>query len=198
MWVLIRKEKLFYSGGWRLGEKVNSCPKTSSEDSAGAMTVFEGRNTWGAGVRVFVVFHSLHTFSWLVGGEVTGWCSRNLALSLELESCRSSIAVPQGGYIFVLKFYCNSPFYPLIKFCWSCCNHLLTSVFVSILSPSVNVKVLVTQLCQTLCDPINCSLTVSSVYGGLQARITEHQHMPMWCCCCSLAAHFRIFFSKLY
>ena len=123
------------------------------------------------------------------------WC---LNILEELESCRSSIAVPQGGYIFVLKFYCNSPFYPLIKFCWSYCNHLLTSVFVSILSPSVNVKVLVTQLCQTLCDPINCSLTVSSVYGGLQARITEHQHMPMWCCCCSLAAHFRIFFSKLY
>ena len=83
---MIRKEKLFYSGGWQLGEKVNSCPKTSSEDSAAAMIVFEGRNTWGAGVRVFVVFHSLHTFSGVVGGEVTGWCSRNLAQSLKLTS----------------------------------------------------------------------------------------------------------------
>ena len=115
----------------------------------------------------------------------------------ELETCRSSIAVPQGGYIFVLKFYCNSPLYPLIKFCWSYCNNLLTSVFVSILSPSVNVKVLVTQLCQTLCDPINCSLTVSSVYGVLQARIIEHQHRPMWCCCCPGCSFQKIFFSKL-
>ena len=55
-------------------------------DSAGAMTVFEGRDTWGAGVRVLVVFHCLQTFSWLVGGEVTGWCSRNLELSLKLTS----------------------------------------------------------------------------------------------------------------
>ena len=85
----------------------------------------------------------------------------------ELESCRSSIAVHQVAYIFVLKFYCNPPLYPLIKFCWSYCNHLLTSVFVSILSPSVKVKVLVTQLCQTLCDPMDCSLPVSSVHGIL-------------------------------
>ena len=105
--------------------------------------------------------------------------------------------MPQGGYIFVLKFYCNSPLYPLIKFCWSYCNHLLTSVFVSILSPSVNVKVLVTQLCQTLCDPINCSLTVSSVYGVLQARIIEHQHRPMWCCCCPGRSFQKIFFLNL-
>ena len=33
--------------------------------------------------------------------------------------------------------------------------------------------VLVTQLCPTLCDPIDCSLPGSSVHGILQARILE-------------------------
>ena len=36
-----------------------------------------------------------------------------------------------------------------------------------------NVKILVTQLCLTLCDPMGCSLTGSSVHGILQARILE-------------------------
>ena len=35
----------------------------------------------------------------------------------------------------------------------------------------VKVKVLVTQLCLTLCNPMDCSLTGSSVHGILQARI---------------------------
>jgi len=35
------------------------------------------------------------------------------------------------------------------------------------------VKVLVTQLCSTLCDPRNCSPPCSSVHGILQARIPE-------------------------
>ena len=34
-------------------------------------------------------------------------------------------------------------------------------------------KVLVTQLCPTLCDPMNCSPPGSSVHGILQARILE-------------------------
>ena len=34
-------------------------------------------------------------------------------------------------------------------------------------------KVLVTQLCPTLCDPVDCSLPVSSFHGILQARILE-------------------------
>ena len=34
-------------------------------------------------------------------------------------------------------------------------------------------KVLVTQLCSTLCDPMDCSPPGSSVYGILQARILE-------------------------
>ena len=37
----------------------------------------------------------------------------------------------------------------------------------------VNVNVLVTQLCLTLCDPMGCSPPGSSVHGILQARILE-------------------------
>ena len=37
----------------------------------------------------------------------------------------------------------------------------------------VQVKVLVTQLCPTLCDPIDCSPPGSDVHGILQARILE-------------------------
>ena len=40
------------------------------------------------------------------------------------------------------------------------------------------VFVLVTQSCPTLCDPMNCSLPGSSVYGILQARILEWVAMP--------------------
>ena len=38
---------------------------------------------------------------------------------------------------------------------------------------SLKVKVLAAQLCQTLCDPMDCSLPSSSVHGILQARILE-------------------------
>ena len=37
----------------------------------------------------------------------------------------------------------------------------------------LKVKVLVTQLCLTLCDPMDCSPPGSSVHGILQARILE-------------------------
>ena len=39
-------------------------------------------------------------------------------------------------------------------------------------------KVLLAQLCLTLCDPIACSLPGSSVHGILQARILEWVAMP--------------------
>ena len=39
--------------------------------------------------------------------------------------------------------------------------------------PHCKVKVLVTQLCRTLCDPMDCSPPASSVHGILQARILE-------------------------
>ena len=39
-------------------------------------------------------------------------------------------------------------------------------------------KVLVTQLCQTLCDPMDCSPPSSSVHGILQERILVWVAMP--------------------
>ena len=40
------------------------------------------------------------------------------------------------------------------------------------------VKVLVTCLCPTLCDPMDCSPPGSSVHGILQARILEWVAIP--------------------
>ena len=40
------------------------------------------------------------------------------------------------------------------------------------------VKVLVTQSCLTLCDPMDCSPPGSSVHGILQARILEWVAIP--------------------
>ena len=40
------------------------------------------------------------------------------------------------------------------------------------------VKVLVAQLCPTLCDPLDCNPPVSSVHGMIQARILEQVAMP--------------------
>ena len=42
----------------------------------------------------------------------------------------------------------------------------------------MKVKVLVTQLCPTLCDPMDCSPPGSSVHGILQARILEWTAIP--------------------
>ena len=42
----------------------------------------------------------------------------------------------------------------------------------------VKIKVLITQSCLTLCDPMDCSLPGSSVMGILQARILEWVAMP--------------------
>ena len=41
-----------------------------------------------------------------------------------------------------------------------------------------SLKVLVTQLCLTLCDPMDCSLPGSSVHGILHARILEWVAIP--------------------
>ena len=42
----------------------------------------------------------------------------------------------------------------------------------------MKVKVLVVQLCLTLCDPMDCSSPGSSVHGILQARILEYVAIP--------------------
>ena len=49
----------------------------------------------------------------------------------------------------------------------------------SVLSENVHARyVLVSQLCPTLCDPMDCSLPGSSVHGILQARILEWVAIP--------------------
>ena len=64
------------------------------------------------------------------------------------------------------------------KFFW----HVLTNflIFEKLLNVSESEfsgikwkEVLVTQLCPTLCDPVDCSPLGCSVYGRLQARILE-------------------------
>ena len=45
-------------------------------------------------------------------------------------------------------------------------------------NPSGSVKVLVIQLGPTLCDPMDCSMSSSSVHGILQARILEWVAIP--------------------
>ena len=48
----------------------------------------------------------------------------------------------------------------------------------SVIQNEVSQKVLVTQLCPILCDPMDCGPPGSSVYGILQARILEWVAMP--------------------
>ena len=43
---------------------------------------------------------------------------------------------------------------------------------------SLILKVKVAQSCPTLCDPMDCSLSGSSVHGILQARILEWEAIP--------------------
>ena len=44
----------------------------------------------------------------------------------------------------------------------------------------MKVKVLVTQSCLTLCDPMDCSPSGSSVHGILHARILEWVAIPFF------------------
>ena len=48
----------------------------------------------------------------------------------------------------------------------------------SMLSREVKVKMLVTQSCPTLCNPMDCRPLGSSVHGILQARILEWAAVP--------------------
>ena len=43
---------------------------------------------------------------------------------------------------------------------------------------SLKVKVLMVQSCQTLCNPMNCSPSGSSIHGILQARVLERVASP--------------------
>ena len=59
---------------------------------------------------------------------------------------------------------------------WWTTVHGVTNLSNLIMKWKVRVKV--TQLCPTLCDPMNCSLPSTSVYGIIQARILEWVAIP--------------------
>ena len=61
------------------------------------------------------------------------------------------------------------------------CLYMIVSVSMIVLTyenENEEVKVLVTQLCLTLFDPMDCSPPGSSVHGILQARILEWVAVP--------------------
>ena len=109
----------------------------------------------------------MQTFFWLVGGEVTGWSSKNLVLSMKSSSSTwvgalvpaeklNGIVNILGGRTRTLLYCCtivSGAF--LLCFCLPCCCYV------------------VTKSRPTLCDPINCSLPDCSVHGVLQARILK-------------------------
>ena len=76
-------EWLLYSEGQWHGEMADLCSKTNSKDFDQPWK-FLKRGSFREEVSIFFILHGIQIFFWLVGGEVTGWCSRNLVLSLEL------------------------------------------------------------------------------------------------------------------
>ena len=58
------------------------------------------------------------------------------------------------------------------------CIHIFPLFWISFPFEGKKVKVLVSQLCLTLCDPMDCSLPGSSVHEILQARILEWVVIP--------------------
>ena len=57
-------------------------------------------------------------------------------------------------------------------------SHTHTFLILPFMLLSLEVKVLVTQSCPILCNPMGCSLPCSSVHGILQARILEWVAIP--------------------
>ena len=51
--------------------------------------------------------------------------------------------------------------------------HIYMCIYIYIYIYSQKVKMLVTQSCPTVCEPMDCSLQVSSIHGILQARLLE-------------------------
>ena len=79
------KEMLLYSGGWQHGEKKDLCPRTNSKVFKGIKGKLTTVNHLRRGSESSL-FSTADRLFWLVGGKVTGWCSRKLALSLKLPS----------------------------------------------------------------------------------------------------------------
>ena len=69
----------------------------------------------------------------------------------------------------------------------SATNYIINSTNLNIWKKKV--KVLVTPLCPTLCDPMDCSLPGSSLHGIFQARILECIAIPFCSGCSGLRDH---------
>ena len=85
------------------------------------------------------------------------------------ESRRS----PGGGYGNPLQYSCLES--PLDRGAWQAMVYRVTQSQTQLkqLSSSSSMLVSVAKLCQTLCNPMDCSLPGSSVHGIFQARILE-------------------------
>ena len=81
---LVRKERLLYSRGQQPEEKVDSRPQTKCEDSAWSWKFVKGESFGKQGQSFCSLL--LYAGFLLIVGEVTGWGSRDLVLSLKLPS----------------------------------------------------------------------------------------------------------------
>ena len=159
--MLVRKEICFIP--WQPGEKVDVQKPTLKIQLNNKSFLKENH----LGRRVFIILHSMQTFFWLVGGEVTEWSSKNLVLSMKsssstwvealvpAEKLKGIVNVLWGGTRTLL--YCCTIVSGVFRlfFCLPCCCYV------------------VTKSRPTLCDPINCSLPDCFVHGILQARILK-------------------------
>ena len=103
-----------------------------------------------------------------------------LSLSLELQAqvlLLVRLLLFPLSCSFSFRFNTHLSLHVSLRICefWSL-SSLIISLFPHLLLYSLSSKLL--ELCLTLCDPMDCSLPDSSVYGILQARILEWVAMP--------------------
>ena len=92
--------------------------------------------------------------------DMSWWDGRGLCLLVASSSVPSSCNPHTPAYTSA----------PSLMQCTGDFSHRLTCTMLAV--------VLVTQLCPILCDPTDCTLPGSSVYGILQARILEWIAIP--------------------
>ena len=84
------------------------------------MKVFKRRIIWGGGQSLHYLLPC--TDFWLVGGEVTGWCSQNLVLSLKLPSSTwegALIPAEELKHILLCRFLEEEPgTCPMLHYCF--------------------------------------------------------------------------------
>ena len=123
------------------------------------------------------------SFSWL-------WHSSGTHLSLPLVSHPSFLPhCDAASLISLLVLYSRPCICPVSAWCFLIFPHFQVSAWMPspqrdlpncpyLKRPLKRVKVLVAQLCLTLCDTMDCSPPGSSVHGILQARILEWVAIP--------------------